>query len=57
MAGPELPHYVGADRPLQVDGDTSDQKPIYQTHRGKLPEGHDDKRPVLPRSDDPLHYQ
>ena len=36
---PELPVPNVSREHAQVDG-TVDTKPIYQTHRGKIPEGH-----------------
>lgn len=43
---PNLPVNLTPDEARQVDG-TRDNEPVYQTHRGKLPEGHEDKRPYV----------
>lgn len=45
MALPNLPVNVPTDQ-VQEDGYVP-TKPIYQTHRGKLPEQHEDKRPYI----------
>lgn len=46
---PELPARIPLSQ-VQEDGDTS-QQPIYQTHRGKNPEGHDRKPPYIKEMD------
>ena len=42
---PELPITLDDATEVQVEGEVY-QQPIYQTHRGKNPEGHD-KQPVI----------
>ena len=50
---PELP--VNVDT-LPEEG-TREQKPIYQTQRGKLPEGHEDTRPYINTEPYPMRYR
>jgi hypothetical protein len=53
---PELPVPNTSREHAQVDG-TIDTKAIYQTHRGKLPEGHDDKKPNTKVSTGLVEYE
>lgn len=53
---PELPVPNTSREQAQVDG-TIDTKAIYQTHRGKVPEGHEDKRPTIKTATGAVEYE
>ena len=56
MAMPELPRNItDPAHDTQRDGDR-DKKPVHSTHRGRLPEGHEDRRPTIQEPDGWLRY-